>query len=184
MKNIRLIQSLVIALVLGLISIISAQGLDIFSGEVFTSEDSLTEEEKANLANFDDLDYRVFSNEEWQDLHLSHADDVIVHWPDGRTTVGLDVHIEDLAALFVWAPDTRILMHPIRIAMDDWTAVVGVFEGTFTEPMPLPDGTFIEPTGNAFRLLMSTVGHWQNGEMTEEFLFWDNQYFMDQILGN
>jgi hypothetical protein len=28
---------------------------------------------------------------------------------------------------------------------------------------------------------MSTVGHWKNGLMDEEYLFWDNQDFMKQI---
>jgi hypothetical protein len=178
MKSIQVhLTALFVALVM---SLALAQGTDVFSGQVFT-EDSLTDEEKANLANFDDLDYRVFSDEEWEDLHLSHADDVVVHWPDGRITQGIDVHIEDLKGLFVFAPDTRILQHPVRIAIDNWTAVVGVFEGAFTEPMPLPDGGVIEPTGKAFRILMSTVGRWENGEMVEEFLFWDNQAFNQQL---
>jgi len=28
---------------------------------------------------------------------------------------------------------------------------------------------------------MCTVGHWKNGVMIEEFLFWDNASFMQQI---
>ena len=134
-----------------------------------------------NLDTFDDLDYRVFTQQEWADLHLSHAEDIIVHWPDGRMTVGIDAHIEDLAAMFVWAPDTRIEEHPIRIGDGEYTAVVGWIEGTFTEPMPLGDDQFIEPTGNAYRLRMVTVGHWNDdGVMDEEFLFWDNQEFYRQ----
>ena len=49
-----------------------------------------------NLANFDDLDFRVYTNQQWQDLHKSHTKDVIVHWPDGHTTQGIEKHIEDL----------------------------------------------------------------------------------------
>jgi len=29
--------------------------------------------------------------------------------------------------------------------------------------------------------MMSTVGHWKNGVMDKEYLFWDNQAFMKQI---
>lgn len=36
-----------------------------------------------NLANFDDLDFRVYTNQQWQDLHKSHTKDFVVHWPDG-----------------------------------------------------------------------------------------------------
>ena len=37
------------------------------------------------------------------------------------------------------------------------------------------------PTGKSFTLLMCTVGHWKNGVMDEEYLFWDNQSGMKQI---
>ena len=84
--------------------------------------------------------------------------------------------------MFVFAPDTRIQEHPIKIASGEWTSVIGIMEGTFTEPMPLGDGTMIDPTGKHFKLKMVTVGHWNdNGVIDEEYLFWDNQTFMTQI---
>jgi hypothetical protein len=43
-----------------------------------------------NLANFDDLDLRVYTNQQWQDLHKSHTKDVIVHWADGHATQGIE----------------------------------------------------------------------------------------------
>ena len=61
-----------------------------------------------NLANFDDLDFRVYTNQQWQDLHKSHTKDVIVHWPDGHTTQGIEKHIEDLKYMWTFAPDNRI----------------------------------------------------------------------------
>jgi hypothetical protein len=54
-------------------------------------------------------------------------------------------------------------------------------EGTFTQPMPIGGGKFIKPTGKAFKLPMCTVGHWKDGIMFEESLFWDNQTYMNQI---
>jgi len=155
-----------------------------------TSDSALTELEKYKIAErlamqhletFDELDFDVFTNQKWDRLHESHSQDVIVHWPDGRTTEGIETHIEDLKAMFVYAPDTRIQEHPIKIASGEWTSVIGIFEGTFTEPMPLPDGTVIEPTGKAFKLTMCTVGYWKDGVMVEEYLFWDNHAFMKQI---
>lgn len=141
----------------------------------------LAELEESNLATFDDLDFNVFTGQKWDELGKSHAQDIIVHWPDGRTTEGIDVHIEDLKAMFVFAPDTRIQEHPIRIASGNWTAVMGIMEGTFTELMPIGDGKTIEPTGKAFKLPMATIGRWHGGTMDEEWLFWDNQAFMKQI---
>jgi hypothetical protein len=145
----------------------------------FDDERALVEK---NLATFDTLDYTVFTNQQWTRLHESHAKDIKVYWPDGHMTQGLDVHIADLSALFVYAPDTRIKVHPIRLGSGNLTAVTGVFEGTFTKPMPIGEGKFIQPTGKAFKMPMCTIGVWgPDGVMTEEHLFWDNQTYMKQI---
>jgi len=136
-----------------------------------------------NLRTFDTLDYTVFSNQQWVRLHESHAQDIVVSWPDGHQTNGIQKHIEDLSAMFVYAPDTRIKQHPIRFGTSsgEWSCVTGVFEGTFTKPMPIGNGKFIKPTGKAFKMPMCTVGHWKDGVMIEESLFWDNQTYMNQI---
>lgn len=134
-----------------------------------------------HLAMFDALDFDVFTHQKWDRLHESHSADVVVHWPDGRTTTGIEAHIADLKGLFVAAPDTRIQVHPVRIGQGDYTAVTGVFEGTFTQPMPMADGTSIPPTGKSFKLLMNTVSHWKDGTMDEEWLFWDNLTYMKQL---
>ncbi len=144
----------------------------------FLAEKKLVAE---HIARFDELDFDVFTNQKWDRLHESHAKDIIVHWPDGHQTRGIDKHIEDLKAMFVYAPDTRIQVHPVKFGSGDWTGVVGVMEGTFTKPMPIGDGKTLAPTGKPFNLWMATVGHWKDGVMDEEYLFWDNQTYMKQI---
>ncbi|HLF45980.1 MAG TPA: ester cyclase [Chitinophagaceae bacterium] len=140
------------------------------------------EEIAKHLATFDTLDYTIFSNQEWTRIHESHSKDIKVIWPDGHIAIGIEKHIEDLKALFVYAPDTRIKEHPIRFGSGNMTAVTGVFEGTFTKPMPIGNGKFIQPTGKAFKMPMATIGIWgTDGTMTEEHLFWDNQTYMNQI---
>jgi hypothetical protein len=136
---------------------------------------------KAHIAAFDTLDFDVFTNQKWDRLKESHSKDIAVYWPDGHVTHGIDRHIADLKAMFVYAPDTRIREHPVKVAQGEWTSVIGVMEGTFTQPMPTGDGKTIPPTGKAFKLTMCTVGHWKNGTMDEEYLFWDNQTYMKQI---
>lgn len=135
-----------------------------------------------HLATFDDLDYNAFSKQQWLDFHKSHSDDIEVFWPDGHSTKGLDVHLKDLEAMFVYAPDTRIEEHPIKIGNGEWTAVQGVMKGTFSKPMPLPDGSSIPPTGKSFELTMVTIGHWTAaGVMDREYLSWDNATYMKQL---
>lgn len=134
-----------------------------------------------NLKTFDVLDFDVFSNQKWDRLLESHAKGIIVTWPDGHETQGIDRHIEDLKAMFVYAPDIQIKVHPIRFGSGSFTAVTGVMTGTFTKPMPIGSGKFIQPTGQHFALPMSTIGHWVNGTMDHEWLFWDSQEFMKQL---
>jgi hypothetical protein len=134
-----------------------------------------------HLRTFDTLDYEVFSNQQWHRFKESHAQNIKVFWPDGHVTEGLDVHLEDMKKLFVHAPDTRIKEHPIKFGSGNYTLVTGVFEGTFTKPMPIGNGKFIQPTGKAFKMPMATVGIWKDGVMIEEHLFWDNQTYAKQI---
>ena len=135
-----------------------------------------------HLSTFDDLDFNVYTNQKWNELQRSHAKDIVVHWPDGHTTKGIEKHIEDLKQMFVFAPDNRIKVHPVKFGSGDWTAVIGELEGTFTQPMPVGDGKTIPPTGKAYKIPMATIGHWnKDGVMDEEYLFWDNAEFMRQI---
>lgn len=134
-----------------------------------------------NLKVFDVLDFDVFSNQKWNRLLESHSRDIIVTWPDGHETKGIDKHIADLKDLFVYAPDITIKVHPIRFGSGDWTTVTGVMTGTFTKPMPIGDGKFIQPTGKKFALPMATIGHWSKGTMDHEWLFWDSHEFMKQL---
>lgn len=136
---------------------------------------------KQHLDTFDDLDFNVYSGQKWDEFHRSHHRDILVHYPDGHTTTGLEAHLAELRPQFEFAPDTRIKVHPVKVAQGNLTAVTGVMEGTFTQPMKLPDGTVIAPTNKPFKLDMATFGRWEHGVMVEEWLFWDNQAFMSQI---
>jgi hypothetical protein len=168
-----------LALVASFVHPIPAAAGDTELAQAFLAEQALVEK---HLEAFDDLDFRVFSGQQWADFHLSHSQDIVVHWPDGHSTTGLEKHIEDLKAMFVYAPDTRIEEHPVKIGQGEWTAVIGYMEGTFSQPMPIGDGKTIPPTGKTFRIPMATIGHWtEKGVMDAEYLFWDNQTFMKQI---
>jgi predicted ester cyclase len=133
------------------------------------------------LKVFDTLDFDVFSHQHWDRLTESHAPDIVVTWPDGHETHGLEHHTRDLQAMFVFAPDINIKEHPIRFGSGSWTSVTGVMTGTFTQPMPVGEGKTIAPTGKRFAISMVTIGHWRGKTMDHEWLFWDNQDFMKQL---
>lgn len=137
-----------------------------------------------NLANFDDLDFHVYTGQQWENLHRSHAKDIVVHYPDGHTTKGIPDHIKELKFMWTFAPDNRITEHPVRFGTPDgeWTAVMGYLDGTFSKPMDMGNGKIIQPTGKKYHLPMATLGHWnKQGTMSEEYLFWDNATLMQQI---
>jgi SnoaL-like polyketide cyclase len=182
MRNVPFFLALIIVSVFGL-SIESAIAQEQFEHPHFPAppHEQQAGDVEQKLKVFDVLDFDVFSNQKWDRLSESHADDVIVTWPDGHETQGIKKHIEDLKALFVWGPDIKIKVHPIRFGSGSWTGVSGVMTGTFFKPMPGANGATIQPTGNRFAIGMVTIGHWKNGKMDHEWLFWDNQEFMKQI---
>ena len=54
--------------------------------------------------------------------------------------------------------------------------------GTFSKPMPIGNGKFVQPTGKKLDMTMATIGHWTDaGVMDHEWLFWDNQTYMKQL---
>ena len=133
------------------------------------------------LAKFDELDFEGFSKQNWDLFHKTHTDDVVVVWPDGHETKGFEKHIEDMKYMFSYAPDTRITSHPVAFGSGEYTAAIGVMEGTFSKPMTLPDGKAIQPTGKKFKLKMTTIAHWKGDKFDTEYLFWDNHAFMQQV---
>ena len=161
-------------------------------GNLQSKVDSLETELKAfradkavndrRLADFDVLDFDTYTHQKWDSFGTTHTDDVKVFYPDGSISAGLTPgHIDKMKVQFTFAPDTKILSHPVKFGSGDWTAVVGVMEGTFSKPIQLGGGKSIAPTGKKFKLQMVTIGHWKEHKMFEEYLFWDNQNFSKQI---
>ncbi|SIN64708.1 ester cyclase [Chitinophaga niabensis] len=134
------------------------------------------------LIRMDSLDFQFYSNQLWDSLSLSHTDDIKVFYPDGTTSQGLfPAHIDLLKPQFVFAPDTKVTAHPIRFGTGEWTCVVGIVEGTFSNVMPAGGDKTIAPTGKRFKFPMVTIGHWEGGKMKEEYLFFDNLGILKQI---
>ncbi len=158
---------------------LSADSLRVIVDNLIKGKETLNK----NLTVFDTLDFVVYSKQQWDRLHESHSKDIIVHYPDGSITTGLDDHIKMLDPLFVFAPNTHIDVHPIKFGTEngEWTCVTGITQGTFSKPMDMGNGKSMPPTGKSFKMEMCTIGKWKNGVMVEEWLFWDNYTMMKQI---
>jgi SnoaL-like polyketide cyclase len=137
---------------------------------------------REHLKRLDTLDFDVLTQKKWDRLKESHAKNIVVHWPDGHSHKGLQRHMDDLKAMFAFAPDIHVQGYPVKFGSDDWTCLVANLAGTFTKPMPSSGGKTIPPTGKRFKIDICMIGHWNNeGLMDEEYLFWDNQSYTRQF---
>jgi ketosteroid isomerase-like protein len=135
----------------------------------------------AHLNRFDELDFQAFSRHDWDLFNQIHTADVLVTFPDGHQTRGIRQHDQDMQAMFAWAPDMKVVSHPIKFGAGERTAVTGVLSGTFTRPMVFSDGTMITPTNKSFSIPMCTIASWQGDQISEETLFWDTAAMMEQM---
>ena len=117
----RTMTSAAVALALVLIAVVTTRSI----GRVSAAEPQQGDRCAERLRTFDTLDFQIFSHQVWNRFSESHADNIIVTWPDGLETNGLTRHIADLSAMFVYAPNITIAVHPIRICQGDYTAVTG-----------------------------------------------------------
>jgi ketosteroid isomerase-like protein len=127
----------------------------------------------------------AWNTRDWDAFDTLHDPDCTVYWPgrEGSPTHGGHDHRAEAEAFCAAFPDNHVKNEPYDILFGDgdFTCFVTRFTGTFTAPLKMADGTQIEPTGQAFDLLYSTAAHWKDGRIIEEFLFYDNGAFLQQI---
>src|SRR5215469_14552970 len=71
-----------------------------------------------HLKIFEELDFEAYSKQNWNKFSESHADDILVTYPDGHQTKGLKDHVDELKPQFIFAPDTKIVAHPIKFGAE------------------------------------------------------------------
>jgi hypothetical protein len=59
---------------------------------------------------------------------------------------------------------------------------MSIMTGTFSQPMLISNGKFIQLTSKKFPLPMCTIGQGKDGSIIEEWLYWDNQTYMQKII--
>lgn len=135
---------------------------------------------KHHLETFDELDLVAFNSRDMERIGEIHADNVIVHNPDGTKTSPFKPHSEELDFLFDTF-DFKVTDHIVGFGFGEWTAGISISEGRWVKPLPLKDGSFLKPTNKKVRLKIATIARWENGRIAEEFLFWDNADWNRQI---
>lgn len=126
----------------------------------------------------------AWNNQDWETYNNRHAENTAVSWPgQADPTRGRHDHKAEAIEFFRTFPDNHIDNRPYKVllAQGDWTCSIARFTGTMKGPMKGPDGKEIAPTGKAFEVEFCTVAHWQDGEIVEEKLFYDQVGLMRQI---
>jgi SnoaL-like polyketide cyclase len=137
-----------------------------------------------NLERMYALD-EAWNARDWDTFDAYHEQsDVVVYWPgrEGTPTQGGRDHRAESIRFCAAFPDNKV-KHPYDILFGDgeFTASITRMTGTFTGPLELPDGTVIEPTGESFEVVFSTIARWRDGKVVEEYLKYDNASFMQQL---
>lgn len=137
--------------------------------------------EERNMELFQTAD-DAWNRQDVEAFAAAHADDVVVYAPGQPPQLGLEAHTDFALRSFQAFPDQRVENRPYKVffASGDWVLSIARYTGTMTGPLALPDGTEIPPTGKAFDVDFVTVGHWKDGRMVEEYLFYDSATFNEQ----
>lgn len=118
----------------------------------------------------------AFNAGDWETFTQRHKPDVVVHWPgQPEPTRGQAAHRLECTEMRNIFPDSHVDNRPYKVlfASGDWTCMVTPFSGTMTGPMRAEDGTEVPPSGKRFEVDFCTVARWEDGQIAEEYLFYD-----------
>lgn len=116
-------------------------------------------------------------------LNHRHHKDVLVHQIGSPETVGLEPHRADMDFWINSFPDMRVHNDPydVQFGQGEWTVAIGKLSGTFTQPLTMPGGPTVQPTGKSFTTFFTTIARWQNDQMVAEYVLFDAQDLVKQI---
>ena len=119
----------------------------------------------------------------WDVFRKRHSSDTAVHWPgQPEPTRGREPHQAESAAFFK-SIENQLENNPYRVmfASGDWTCTIARWKGKMIGPWKDLQGKVHPATGKSFDLEFCTVARWQDGEIVEENLFYDQVGFLTQI---
>lgn len=126
----------------------------------------------------------AWNNQDWDTYDKRHTANTAVYWPgQPEPTRGRHDHRTEAIEFFKTFPDNHIDNRPYKalFGQGDWTCSIARLTGTMKGPMKGPEGKEIPPTNKSFEVEFCTVAHWQDGEIVEEKLFYDQVGLMKQI---
>lgn len=126
----------------------------------------------------------AFNSRDQSAMDAIHHPDLIAHVTGSQEAIiGREAHAAMIRQMIAMFPDVHVDNdpYPLQFGNGDWTTVITRARGTFTGKIALPNGTVIEPTGEAFDLDFTTTARWEGDVMVEEYVFWDSALQAQQI---
>ncbi len=125
----------------------------------------------------------AWNSQDWDTFAARHAENTAVFWPgQAEPTRGVRNHRDESIAFFkMFANRLDNRPYKVLIADGDWTCSIARWTGTMIGPMTGPNGETIPATNKSFELASCTVARWENGQIVEENLFYDQVGLMRQI---
>ena len=135
-----------------------------------------------NLQRMKSLD-DAWNSQNWEVFRKRHSADTAVYWPGQlEPTRGRAAHQAESEAFFK-SIENHLENNPykVMVASGDWTCTIANWKGRMIGPWKGLDGKVHPPTNKRFELEFCTVARWQNGEIVEEKLFYDQVSFLKQM---
>lgn len=113
-------------------------------------------------------------------LREIYSPDVVVTTPDSGTLRGIDQAIEWNQA-FVGAFSERAYHPAHQLETADCAIDQGDFVGTHTNPLQLPDGQSVPPTGKQIRMRAADVAQVRDGKIVRHDFYFDQMDLLAQL---
>lgn len=108
-----------------------------------------------------------------------YAEDAVLNFPD-EAVRGRDAIRRNWAEQRAGFPDSHI-HSDLLVVEGDTVADEFTFTGTNTEPMPMPDGTTMAPTGRHIEMKGMQLMQMRDGKMVRHDIFLDTSVWLTQM---
>lgn len=115
-----------------------------------------------------------------EDLREIYSADVVATTPDGGTLRGIDAFI-DWNRAFVGAFSDRAYEPTKQQETADGAIDQGDFVGTHTNPLQLPDGQSVPPTGRQIRMRSADMATVRDGKIVSHDFYFDQLDMLVQL---